>query len=82
MAESERTEEAFGPHREEPSSCFSDTLEKKETAAFHFLCKTAPISATMPPEAGLSPCLRDIGGTALQEQAHGLGHSGGKQPEF
>lgn len=21
-----------------PSSCFSDTLEKKQTAAFHFLC--------------------------------------------
>lgn len=29
----------------EPSSCFSDTLEKKETAAFRFLCKPAPVSA-------------------------------------
>lgn len=29
-------------------------------------------------EAGLSPCLRAIGGTTLQEQAYGLAHSAGK----
>lgn len=58
----------------EPSSCFPDTLEKKETAAFHFLCKTAPVSAraavtALPCCMKLSPSLRGFGGTTQQDQA-------------
>lgn len=42
VAESEKAAGAFGPDGRRAAACFSDTLEKKQAAAFHSLGDPAP----------------------------------------